>query len=361
MLSSPLNLSVTYANNSLVPNTCSSQSFYHFVTPLDYTLSPNLVYVSSSREGQLRRLFHCNTHSNKASNFLESRNQFNSSYLERESTAKETDSDNFFIEQRSDKDKNEMERRMKIGLANRGRVPWNKGKKHTAGTRELISQRTKEALKDPKVRKKMSECPRTLSEETKAKIRKTITKQWRERLKIKRSGERFISLWAESIAKAAKNGGHDQKELDWDSYEKIEREIVLQQLQRAADVAKAKEMAQIRAERRAKAKAEKVKLTLKKRVAKVKGLVKKKSKKEKEELAAAEDLKLKERLTKIHRKRSVNEQLSSRDQRAWERLDLEILKRDIKKDDISLADQIREVKNKKAEILTTMPPNHSSA
>lgn len=127
------NLSVTYANNSLVPNTCSSQSFYHFVTPLDYTLSPNLVYVSSSREGQLRRLFHCNTHSNKASNFLESRNQFNSSYLERESTAKETDSDNFFIEQRSDKDKNEMERRMKIGLANRGRVPWNKGKKHTAG------------------------------------------------------------------------------------------------------------------------------------------------------------------------------------------------------------------------------------
>lgn len=82
---------------------------------------------------------------------MESRNQFNSSYLERESTAKETDSDNFFIEQRSDKDKNEMERRMKIGLANRGRVPWNKGKKHTAGTRELISQRTKEALKDPKV------------------------------------------------------------------------------------------------------------------------------------------------------------------------------------------------------------------
>lgn len=78
-------------------------------------------------------------------------------------------------------------------------------------------------------------------------------------------------------------------------------------------------------------------------------------------MAAAEDLKLKERLTKIHRKRSVNEQLSSRDQRAWERLDLEILKRDIKKDDISLADQIREVKNKKAEILTTMPPNHSSA
>ncbi|KAI3750570.1 hypothetical protein L2E82_21235 [Cichorium intybus] len=70
------------------------------------------------------------------------------------------------------------------------------------------------------------------------------------------------------------------------------------------------------------------------------------------ELAAAEDLKLKERLTKIHRKRSVNEQLSSRDNRAWERLDLEFLKRDIRKDDISLEDQLRQVKSKKAEVLT---------
>ncbi|KAI3789544.1 hypothetical protein L2E82_02343 [Cichorium intybus] len=358
MLSSPLNLSVTYANNNLVPNGCLSQSHYHFAEcyqlclRTDYHLSPKLVFVSWPRGLQFHRTINCNAYSDKASNFLELANQINSNYPEREPSAKENTSDNFFIEQRSDKDKNEMERRQKIGLANKGRVPWNKGKKHTAGTRELISQRTKEALKDPKVRKKMSECPRTLSEETKAKIRKTITKQWRERLKIKKLGEKFISVWSESIAKAAKKGGHGQKELDWDSYEKIEREIVLQQIQRSADMAKAKEMAQIRAERRKKAKAEKVKLTLKKQVAKVKGLVKKKSKEEKQELAAAEDLKLKERLTKIHRKRSVNEQLSSRDNRAWERLDLEFLKRDIRKDDISLEDQIRQVKNKKAEVLT---------
>lgn len=43
-------------------------------------------------------------------------------------------------------------------------------------------------------------------------------------------------------------------------------------------------MAQVWAERRRKAKAEKVKLTLKKRVEKVKGLATKKSKEEKEEL-----------------------------------------------------------------------------
>lgn len=137
------------------------------------------------------------------------------------------------------------------------------------------------------------------SDQTKAKIRITITQQWKERLKWKRTSERFISKWAESIAKAAKKGGYGQQELDWDSYEKIEKEIALQRIQRSAVRAKAKEMAQIRSERRAKAKAEKVKLTLKKRVAKVKGSAKKKSKEEKQELAATEDLKLKERLTKV--------------------------------------------------------------
>ncbi|GJX80698.1 ribonuclease H-like domain-containing protein [Tanacetum coccineum] len=44
-------------------------------------------------------------------------------------------------------------------------------------------------------------------------------------------------------------GGHGQQELDWDSYEKMEREIALQKVPKSANVAKAKEMAQIRAER----------------------------------------------------------------------------------------------------------------
>ncbi|KAI7735867.1 hypothetical protein M8C21_017742 [Ambrosia artemisiifolia] len=354
MLSSPLNLYVIRTNKNPVPNTCSPQSFYHFVergrlclktAHLVSHVSPGLVFVRSFKGFQLCKSFHWYPHSAKASNFSELRDQLNSN---REPSNNETHLNNFVFEKRSEKDKNEIERRRKIGLANKGRIPWNKGKKHTPETRELISQRTKEALKDPKVRKKMSECPRTLSEQTKAKIRITITQKWKERLKWKRSKERFISKWAESIAKAAKKGGYGQQELEWDSYDKIEKEIDLQRIQRAADIAKAKEMAQIRAERRAKAKAEKVKLTLKKRVAKVKGLAKKKSKEEKQELAAAEDLKLKERLTKIHRKKSINDQLSSRDQRPWERLDVDFWKRGARKEDISLADQIRDVKNKKA-------------
>lgn len=46
----------------------------------------------------------------------------------------------------------EMQRRRKIGLANKGKVPWNKGRKHSEETREIISQRTKEALRNPKVK-----------------------------------------------------------------------------------------------------------------------------------------------------------------------------------------------------------------
>ncbi|XP_076886825.1 uncharacterized protein LOC143536795 [Bidens hawaiensis] len=359
MLSSNLNLSVICTNKNIAP----TLSFYHFVecdrlclktAHLDARVFPGLVFIRPFRGLKLHAAFHRDPNLDKASNFSKSRDQLISS----------NEPNNFVIEIRSDKDKNEIERRRKIGFANKGKVPWNKGKKHTPETRELISQRTKEALKDPKVRKKMSECPRALSEQTKAKIRITITQQWKERLKIKRSSERFISKWAESIAKAAKKGGPDQQELDWDSYDKIEKEIALQQMQRSADVAKAKEMAQIRAEKRARAKAEKVKLTLKKRVAKVKGLAKKKSKEEKQELAAAEDLKLKERLTKIHKKKSINDQLSSQSQRDWERLDLDFWKRGARKEDISLADQIRDVKNKKAEIfirsaVTITTPNNN--
>lgn len=38
----------------------------------------------------------------------------------------------------NDKDYKEEERRRKIGLANKGRVPWNKGRKHSAGNSSKI-------------------------------------------------------------------------------------------------------------------------------------------------------------------------------------------------------------------------------
>lgn len=45
----------------------------------------------------------------------------------------------------------ELERRRKIGLANRGKTPWNKGIKHSEETRMRIKKQTIKALSDPKV------------------------------------------------------------------------------------------------------------------------------------------------------------------------------------------------------------------
>ncbi|KAK4373947.1 hypothetical protein RND71_004624 [Anisodus tanguticus] len=104
----------------------------------------------------------------------------------------------------------------------------------------------------------MSECPRSLSNQTKIRIHTSLRKLWGERLKWKRSREKYFQSWAESIANAAKVGGSDQEELEWDSYDKIKREIALEQLQLAAEKAKAKEMARIRAERAAQRKTEKM-------------------------------------------------------------------------------------------------------
>ncbi|TKY66438.1 hypothetical protein E2542_SST09310 [Spatholobus suberectus] len=134
-------------------------------------------------------------------------------------------------------------RRMRIGLANKGRVPWNKGRKHSAETRERIRQRTSEALRDPKVRKKMAEHPQSHSDQTKAKISDSLRRVWHERLKSKRLVEQFLLSWAQNIANAAKKGGSGQEELDWDSYNKIKQQLELHQLLQAEEKGKEKLMA----------------------------------------------------------------------------------------------------------------------
>lgn len=139
------------------------------------------------------------------------------------------------------------------------------------------------------------------SNHTKAKIGKSLRKLWAERLKWKRPRQKFLQLWNESIAVAAKQGGVDQEELDWDSYEKMKSEIAFIQW------AKEKEMASLQAEKTAKERMErKGRLAQKKKEqeekAKLGGGPKKKprkSKEEKEELAITGDLKLKDRLMKV--------------------------------------------------------------
>lgn len=278
------------------------------------------------------------------------------------------------LETLSDKDLKERRRREKIGLANKGRVPWNKGRKHSAETRERIKQRTLEALKNPKVRQKMAECPRYHSDLVKQKIGSSLRRLWAKRLEWKWSREKIFHSWAESIAVAAKKGGPEQEVLDWDSYDKIKQESVQRLRHLAAEKAKAKELARImreekvkmrREEKAAKAVAEKMDKLVRKRKSCEEKL------KEKEEKAKARRkinqekkdsirrLKLKQRLSQIRQNISVDGQVSGRKGTvtshtpAWEKLDLDVIKRESWKGEVSFADQIRAAKNKKAEFSTT--------
>ncbi|WJX88205.1 hypothetical protein P8452_70317 [Trifolium repens] len=130
----------------------------------------------------------------------------------------------------------ERMRRMRIGLANKGKVPWNKGRKHTAETREKIRMGTIEALKNPEVRKKMAEHPpRYHSDQIKEKISYSQRRVWQERLKSKRVREQPFLLWEQNIANAAKKGGIGEEELDWDSYDKIKEQLVFDQILQAEE------------------------------------------------------------------------------------------------------------------------------
>lgn len=143
------------------------------------------------------------------------------------------------------------------------------------------------------------------SKQTKVKIRAALTKLWGRRLRLKRSREKFLQLWSESIALAAKKGGADQQELEWDTYEKFNEEVARQ----VAEEAKRKKLSRIRKEREAKVKAalKMARIAQKKREweenaqARQQSMKKRNrwSKEEKEKLVEFQEEKLKERLMKV--------------------------------------------------------------
>ncbi|XP_010535051.1 PREDICTED: uncharacterized protein LOC104810445 [Tarenaya hassleriana] len=246
----------------------------------------------------------------------------------------------------------EEERRRKIGIANKGKVPWNKGKQHTEETRVRIKQRTIEALRNPEVRRKMSEHPQPHSDETKEKIRSSVTRVWAERTKLKRSKERFISSWSENIAEAAKRGGKGQEHLDWDSYDRMKEEILFEQIQLAEEKARSKEEAKLRAEAVAQARAEKTRrLAEKRKEREEKAITKAKSGKK------TYGLKLKQRLTKIHKKKPRLGRVDVKKGRVdsvtskWEKLDLDFIQKERMVREFSLADQIQAAKSRRSAAL----------
>ncbi|RZR72601.1 hypothetical protein BHM03_00014888 [Ensete ventricosum] len=274
----------------------------------------------------------------------------------------------------------EIWRRQKIGAANRGRIPWNKGRKHSEGIIILSYF----VLVIFVVRKKMSESPRSHSDQSKSKISASLTKIWEERLKQKRLQEKCCLFWARIIAEAAKIGSLDQEELEWDSYEKMKADMVSEQIKLKEEKARAKEIAKLRAENVAKDKAEKVaKLAEQRKLRKEKAEARKlealsrKKSVERKKRELSKGLKLKAILTKLVKSFILTIFLFSKSdgnvlililkfhhpKRQLEtlqteivakpgpdlKLDIELIKNERMQRRISLADQIRAVKNKKAE------------
>ncbi|KAJ8764616.1 hypothetical protein K2173_006698 [Erythroxylum novogranatense] len=252
-------------------------------------------------------------------------------------------------------------KRRKRKHGNKGKIPWNKGKQHPEETCVLIKRRTIEALRDPQVRKKMSEHPLAHSDETKAKISTSLKKLWGTRLRWKRLGQKFFISWAYDIAKAAKTGASDQEELDWDSYEKLKEELTVQKLQHDMDKANAKEQAKIE---RARAKATKMVRFAQKKIerewkAKAREEAKRKrlgkSTRRKEWSSISKTMTLKRRLTKLRKKKAIKGQWISQGDAlispnpTWEKLDAEFIKRENVPREFSLAEQIQSAKSKKME------------
>ncbi|XP_074311140.1 uncharacterized protein LOC141647009 [Silene latifolia] len=259
------------------------------------------------------------------------------------------------------KELRETLRRRRIGIANKGKVPWNKGRKHTQETCARIKERTLAAMRDPKVRRRMSEAPRTHSEQSKKKIGSSLKLLWAKRLKLKRSKEKFYYSWAESIAEAAKKGGIDEEQLCWDSYEiqkneiacrrrqqneKKAKEMVIQRIQAAKEQERAQNTASLAENKLDHRQHEGEPRT------KQKGRSRKTRNTNKESIISSERS-LKSRLTKIKEKKSVEESFRSHSgvmsdlHSALEKFDIESIKEEQKRKTMSLADQIQAAKSRR--------------
>ncbi|CAN6807651.1 unnamed protein product [Brassica oleracea] len=77
--------------------------------------------------------------------------------------------------------------------------------------------------------------------------------------------EKLTSLWSENITEVAREGGSDEVELNWDKYEKANREISYDKLKLAEEKAIRKEQDKMRAEEAAHAKTEKMRRVIHKK------------------------------------------------------------------------------------------------
>lgn len=110
------------------------------------------------------------------------------------------------------------ERGMRIRNGNKGKVPWNKGRKHSPETLALIRERTKKAMQDPKVRKKLLNCAHPRSDHMKMKIGMAVSKAHEERRKNMKFQKTCLLEWEDNIAEAARIGSYREEKLQWNTY-----------------------------------------------------------------------------------------------------------------------------------------------
>lgn len=128
-------------------------------------------------------------------------------------------------EQAEDVDERERLRRTRISLANKGNTPWNKGRKHSPETLQRIRERTRIAMQDPKVKKKLVNLGHAQSEETRVRISVGVRRGWSLRLQKLMVQDGCFVEWRDMVADAARKGFAGGVSLEWNSYKILSEQM----------------------------------------------------------------------------------------------------------------------------------------